>query len=169
MKNNRIVEYLNKGFIILGAKEEDIFLIRQDLNNMNLKFDMCEGTYNSVDGISSFIISGNGKNCLKGKGIDIIKKYNQKTFLFKPPTTIDKRAYLINRLGRAEAIYNDYVINDREQSSYTELPSGDCFSFLEKDEEINRWKSFKPKSRLDAMKKIILFISRGKQSKTSTQ
>lgn len=127
---NKIDEYFNKGFIILGVKEEDKIFVEQDLNKMNFESIECEGTYRNIKGISSFMVLDDGKNRLKNKGIDIIRKYNQETFLFKPSLALDKGAYLINGLGKIKTSYSDYVINDGEQKFYTKLSSGVCFSFL---------------------------------------
>jgi hypothetical protein len=133
MKKIKIVEYFKKGFIILGIKKENRDFIEQDLNDMNFEFVECEGTYKNIERIPSLIILDDNRNHLKNIGIDIINKYNQETFLFKPSITLDENAYLIDGFGKIKKYYNQYVINDNNQKYYTRLTSGDCFSFIKEN------------------------------------
>ena len=53
--------------------------------------------------------------------MELCKKYNQDSFLFKPPSNVDRNAYWITRNGDIDMTFNDVVPNDLEQIYFTKL------------------------------------------------
>tara|TARA_R110000824_G_scaffold307491_1_gene495015 strand:- start:1891 stop:2295 length:405 start_codon:yes stop_codon:yes gene_type:complete len=131
----KIVEYFNKGFIILGARKENIESIKKDLNDKGLQHIECIGTYKDKKKLASFLVLDNGHNCLRQVGLNIIKTYKQETFLMKPSILEDKYAYLIDNAGKIKKYYREYVINHKMEKYYTQLPDGNCFSFTKESYE----------------------------------
>ena len=105
----KIVEYFNKGFIILGARKENIESIKKDLNDKGLQHIECIGTYKDKKKLASFLVLDNGHNCLRQVGLNIIKTYKQETFLMKPSILEDKYAYLIDNAGKIKKYLKNHI------------------------------------------------------------
>lgn len=70
---------------------------------------------------------------LKNLGVQLAKKYNQDSFLYKPPTNIDKKAYFITKTGDIDMEFENVKPNDLTQIYFTQLRKGkkDRFSLTE--------------------------------------
>jgi len=75
---------------------------------------------------------------LKQLGMELCQKYDQDSFLFKPPNSKDTSAYFITRTGDVEMKFDNVVANDLKQIYYTQLRKktgrkthGDRFSLTE--------------------------------------
>ena len=60
-------------------------------------------------------------NKLKKLGMKLSHKYNQDSFLLKPPNNTDKDAYYLDRNGNVEMVFDDVIPNDLMQAYYTQL------------------------------------------------
>ena len=58
---------------------------------------------------------------LKELGITLAQKYNQDSFLYKPPNNVDRRAYYITQGGEIDMTFDDVVANDLAQIYFTRL------------------------------------------------
>ena len=58
---------------------------------------------------------------LRQLGMELSAKYNQDSFLFKPPASEDSWAHWITRTGKKEMSFDDVVANDLEQIYFTKL------------------------------------------------
>ena len=58
---------------------------------------------------------------LRQLGMELSAKYNQDSFLFKPPASEDSSAHWITRTGKKEMSFDDVVANDLEQIYFTKL------------------------------------------------
>jgi hypothetical protein len=129
MKNKKINEYFEHGFVVIGPQPTDVPKVRAHLIRRGLEFVECEGTYKNVGQIPSFFITGANGCDLKEEGIRILQDYNQSTFLWQPPHHLDKKAYLIDCYGKVEESFNTYTIGDEKPILYTRLPCGQYISF----------------------------------------
>lgn len=58
---------------------------------------------------------------LKDLGIKLAKKYNQDSFMYKPPSEEDSNIYYIDKHGDIDMTFNDVIVNDVMQIYYTQL------------------------------------------------
>lgn len=64
-------------------------------------------------------------NKLKQLGLKLIKKYNQDSFLYKPPNSLDQNAYWIDQSGKIDMTFEGPVEpDDLTQQFYTQLRKG---------------------------------------------
>lgn len=159
-------------------KEQDK-AIRKDLNASGFGYIPVYGGYKEKgkDGKlidvpnpeKSYIVAseerGGGANYdkLKSVGLALIKKYNQDSFLYKPPNPIDKNAYWINQSGEKTETYKGPVkANDLTKRFFTQLRRGSNkrFSFTE---EVVYWVPNSP-SGMDMARRRYNEIFIGKQS-----
>ena len=83
---------------------------------------------------------------LKKLGMELSAKYNQDSFLWKPPASIDKAAHWVTRTGEVEMSFDDVVANDLEQIYFTKLrKKPGRFSLTEADEDSRTFTVYIPK------------------------
>jgi len=58
---------------------------------------------------------------LKRLGAQLSQKYNQDSFLYKPPNSLDKKAYYVTKDGEVDMTFDDVVPNDLSQIYFTRL------------------------------------------------
>ena len=58
---------------------------------------------------------------LQELGMMLSQKYNQDSFLFKPPASEDNRAYFVDRTGNVEMSFNNVTVADMSQMYFTYL------------------------------------------------
>lgn len=58
---------------------------------------------------------------LKNLGMQLSQKYNQDSFLYKPPNKADSKAYYITKDGEVDMTFDDVVANDLAQIYFTKL------------------------------------------------
>ena len=58
---------------------------------------------------------------LQNLGMNLCQKYNQDSFLFKPPASEDNRAFFIDRTGNAEMTFGNVKVADMSQVYFTYL------------------------------------------------
>lgn len=58
---------------------------------------------------------------LKELGITMSKKYNQDSFLYKPPNNVDKKAYYITKDGNVDMTFNHVSADNMQQIYFTKL------------------------------------------------
>ena len=61
---------------------------------------------------------------IKELGVKLCRKFNQDSFLWKPPTSEDNKAYFIDQQGQIDMSFDDVKINDLEQMFYSYLAKG---------------------------------------------
>lgn len=73
----------------------------------------------------SYIVPNNREDmkAIKKLGMDICTKYNQDSFLFKPPQSQDTKAYFLDRNGNVQVTFEGRSISDLTQQYYTHLRS----------------------------------------------
>jgi len=71
----------------------------------------------------SYIVPNNHENIedIKKLGMFLCKKYNQDSFLFKPPNAEDTKAYFVDRNGGVIDTFTGKTISDMTQQYYTHL------------------------------------------------
>ena len=72
----------------------------------------------------SFVVplkSGKSMDDLQNLGMNLCQKYNQDSFLFKPPASEDNRAFFIDRTGNAEMTFGNVKVADMSQVYFTYL------------------------------------------------
>ena len=61
---------------------------------------------------------------LKQLGLQIVREFNQDSFLYKPPNSVDPRAYYITSTGEIDMEFTDFTVEDLNQIFYTQLAKG---------------------------------------------
>jgi hypothetical protein len=72
----------------------------------------------------SFVIplkDGKAVDDLRELGMNLCQKYNQDSFLFKPPASQDDRAYFVDRSGNPEMTFGNVTVADMSQVYFTYL------------------------------------------------
>jgi hypothetical protein len=87
---------------------------------------------------------------LKQLGMELSAKYNQDSFLFKPPASEDGAAYWITRSGKEEMSFDDVVANDLEQIYFTKLRKKPGRFSLTEDQQFALYIPKSPKSAAEA-------------------
>ena len=87
---------------------------------------------------------------LKQLGMELSAKYNQDSFLFKPPASEDGSAYWITRSGKEEMSFDDVVANDLEQIYFTKLRKKPGRFSLTEDQRFALYIPKSPKSASEA-------------------
>ncbi len=92
----------------------------------------------------SYIVPNNHDNTedIKNLGMFLCQKYNQDSFLYKPPQAQDQKAYFIDRSGTIQVEFEEKTVSDLTQQYYT---------YLRKENPIKRfslkeWVHYVPKS-----------------------
>lgn len=89
----------------------------------------------------SFVIplkAGKEMQELQDLGIELSQKYNQDSFLLKPPASEDDRAYFIDKTGNVEMSFNNVKVSDMSQVYFTYLRKNSSdrrFSMLDDPQE----------------------------------
>jgi hypothetical protein len=163
-------------------------LIRQDIKNAGFGFVPTYGGFKEKimhDGMvcyldnphpeKSFIIPAKkiasehpraDYESLRKLGVELCIKYNQDSFLYKPPQKVDKSAYFIDKHDKVESTFSNVKVDDIAQQYFTALRkdankigNGGTepdkakdkrrFSLLESKSSEGKWYFFIPKSPRD--------------------
>lgn len=87
---------------------------------------------------------------LRQLGMELSARYNQDSFLFKPPASEDGSAYWITRSGKEEMSFDDVVANDLEQIYFTKLRKKPGRFSLTEDQRFAIYIPKAPKSAAEA-------------------
>lgn len=87
---------------------------------------------------------------LRQLGMDLAQRYNQDSFLFKPPASEDGSAYWITRSGEEEMSFDNVVANDLEQIYFTKLRKKPGRFSLTEDQQFALYIPKSPKSAAEA-------------------
>ena len=60
-------------------------------------------------------------DALRILGIQVADAFNQDSFFYKPPNSVDKKAYFIDRNGNVDMSFSSFVFGDLEQIYFTQL------------------------------------------------
>jgi len=113
----------SKGFgytpVYGGFKEE----IKDEKGEVTGKVDSAEPEH------SLLIMARNEKEStnhlsLKELAKEICEVFNQDAFFYKPPNSQDRNAYFIDRDGKVDSTFSDFVFGDLEQDYFTQLAKG---------------------------------------------
>jgi hypothetical protein len=63
---------------------------------------------------------GRGQD-LKALGVELAQRFNQDSFFYKPPKSIDPNAYYIDKNGSVDMTFTNFKYNDISQIYYTQL------------------------------------------------
>tara|TARA_R110000851_G_scaffold309089_7_gene468378 strand:+ start:1739 stop:2431 length:693 start_codon:yes stop_codon:yes gene_type:complete len=73
---------------------------------------------------ASFVVPmkpGKSLDELRDLGMQLSAKYNQDSFLYKPPATDDNKAYFIDKYGNVETSFSNVTVGDMSQVYFTYL------------------------------------------------
>ena len=73
---------------------------------------------------ASFVVPmkpGKSLDELRDLGVQLSAKYNQDSFLYKPPATDDNKAYFIDKYGNVETSFSNVTVGDMSQVYFTYL------------------------------------------------
>jgi len=100
---------------------------------------------------------------LKNLGMELSAKYNQDSFLYKPPSSEDSAAYWITRSGKVEMTFENVAANDLEQIYFTKLRKKPGRFSLTENQQFALYVPKTPRSPAEARKRFgEIFIRVGK-------